>query len=246
MLNNLSRQIDHSKTEDNQPIYRQLAYALEEMISKDYQPGDYLPSENELAEKFSVNRHTVRRAMDDLVAAGFIVRQQGKGCLIINNQIEYSLSAGRFTASLDKLRLSSTSEILKSEIIECNHKIANYLGIDEGQPVTVIETLRFVEDQPMSIITHFLNTQRLPNIGNLYQSGSLHECIEKNYQIKLNRNSALISAVMPNHDEAFYLKCSLTRPLLKVKSFNTLVENSQQVIEVSVSRSRSDRFQIKI
>ena len=244
--NNLSRQIGDSDGAENQPIYRQLAYTLEAMIAKDYQPGSYLPSENELAESFGVNRHTVRRAMDDLVAAGFIIRQQGKGSLVINNQIEYAFDTGRFTASLDKLRLNTTSQVLKSDLIACNQKVADYLGVNKDDEVAVIETLRSVDDQPVSLITHFLNTQFLPDIEKSYQGGSLHEHIENNYDIRLKRTSALISAVMPNHDEVFYLKCSLARPLLKIKSFNSLQNQLDQVIEASVSRSRSDRFQIKI
>ena len=53
----------------SQPIYRQVASVLENMIFKNHKTGDYLPSENELALYFKVNRHTVRRALDDLVTA---------------------------------------------------------------------------------------------------------------------------------------------------------------------------------
>lgn len=247
----MSRQVELSaningNNDSSQPIYKQLAYALEEMICKDYQPGDYLPSENDLAIRFHVNRHTIRRAMDDLVAAGFVLRKQGKGAMVINNQIEYTLSQGKFTATLDKLRKSSSSEVLKSDVIPCNSKVANYLGIEEGQPVIVIETLRWVDDQPMSLITHFLNPQYVPSIDSLYQGGSLHDCIEEHFGLSLIRTSALISAVMPDHDDAFHLKSSLTKPLLKVKSFNGLEDQPEILIEVSVSRSRSDRFQVKV
>lgn len=243
-FNNLSRQFNSDN--DNAPIYRQLTDALESIINKEYQPGSYLPSENELAEYFSVNRHTVRRALDELVNAGLILRQQGKGSLVINNSIEYAFNTGRFTASLDKLRISSASQVIKSDIIHCNQKVADYLNIEVGEEVTVIETLRSVNDQPVSIISHFLNKKILPDIELHYQSGSLHNCIEKHYGIQLIRSSALISATMPNQDDAFYLKCPSNRPLLKIKSFNTNKEKTQQMVEFSISRNRSDRFQIKI
>jgi GntR family phosphonate transport system transcriptional regulator len=228
------------------PIYRQLACTLEDMITKDFKVGDYLPSENELSLQFGVNRHTVRRAIDDLVTAGFILRQQGKGSLIINNQIEYPLSSGRFTASLDKLRRHSTSELLKSDRVTSTSKVADYLGISEGNEIIVIETLRFVDNQPISLITHFLNPEYVPDIDNLYLGGSLHQCIQDNYQIKLNRISALISAVMPDRGDAFQLKSSLSQPLLKIKSFNAIENEDEKIVEVSISRNRSDRFQIKI
>ncbi len=243
----LSRQAGYEFYSDNgQPIYRQLADALEDIIAKYYQLGDYLPSENELAMRFQVNRHTVRRAMDDLVAAGLIVRKQGKGALVINNYIEYSLAQGKFTATLDKLRKKSESEVVSNDVISCNSKIADYFGIEEGQPIIFIETLRHVDDQPMSLITHYLNPKYVSDIDQNYKSGSLHQCIKENYSIELLRNSAVISAVMPTHDDAFYLKSALSQPLLRVKSFNGIKSSPQEIVEVSVSRSRSDRFQIKV
>ncbi|MGH1440412.1 MAG: phosphonate metabolism transcriptional regulator PhnF [Cellvibrionaceae bacterium] len=246
----MSRQVDKRSHLINagkgRPIYRQVACALETMISKEFEVGDYLPSENELSLHFNVNRHTVRRAVDDLVAAGFILRQQGKRSLIINDQIEYSLNSGRFTASLDKLRRNTSSQLIKSDLVPSNPKIANYLGIKEGAAVIVIETLRFVDSQPISLITHFLNSQYVPNIQGIYEGGSLHQCIEDHYQLKLKRTSALISAVMPTKEDAFQLKSSLTQPLLKIKSFNAIESDVEKIVEVSISRNRSDRFQIKV
>jgi len=49
-----------NRHDDNQPVYRQVAYALEDIILNDLEMGDFLPSENELSLRFGVNRHTVR------------------------------------------------------------------------------------------------------------------------------------------------------------------------------------------
>lgn len=238
-----NHQLDHTK---GQPIYKQLASALEGVICSDYKEGDYLPSENELAAHFNINRHTVRRATDDLVAAGFIVRRKGKGAMIINNQVEYTLAAGRFTDTLDKLRRQSHSVVLSKRHAQCTKKIADYLAIKEGASVIIIDTLRLVDDEPMSLITHHLNPEYVSGIDDYYQGGSLHDCIEQQCGVSLCRTSALISAVMPNNEEALHLKSSLVRPLLKIKSFNGLASSPEEIVEVSISRSRSDRFQIKV
>lgn len=245
------KQARHERHEAfDQPRYKQLVYAIEGMISKDFVVGSYLPSENDLALHFGVNRHTVRRAIDDLVAAGFVLRQQGKGSLVINQHIEYALSSGRFTTTLDKLGHSTETHIIKSEKIPCNKKVASYLGIKvdvkESHWVYMIQTSRWVDGNPMSLITHFLNPEYVPGIENYYEDGSLHECIQRHYDLSLIRTSALISAVMPSNEEALLLKSALTKPLLKVKSFNSMADCSEKIVEVSVSLSRSDRFQIKV
>jgi GntR family phosphonate transport system transcriptional regulator len=233
-------------TVTQQPVYRQVSQALEKLICDNCALGDYLPSENRLAAQFQVNRHTVRRAIDELVTAGLIARKQGKGSQIINNRIDYSLTSGRFTATLDKLRRKTQSDVIKEDVIEATEKIAAYLNIDVGSRVIVLDTLRFVDGFPISIITHYLNPMYVPNINKHYTSGSLHECIENMYGLTLCRSEALISAVMPSRDESFLLKVPLSTPLLKIKSFNSVADKKDAVVEVSISRSRADRFQIQV
>ena len=49
------------------PVYIQISHALRQEIQNFYKAGDTLPSESELASRYSVNRHTLRRAVDELV-----------------------------------------------------------------------------------------------------------------------------------------------------------------------------------
>lgn len=55
--------------EHGESLYVQIARQLEQEVAALYSPGDYLPSEGELASRFGVNRHTLRRAIDELVEA---------------------------------------------------------------------------------------------------------------------------------------------------------------------------------
>lgn len=230
----------------SKPIYRQVSEALVKVICEHCTLGDYLPSENTLAAQYKVNRHTVRRAVDDLISAGFISRKQGKGSQVINNRIDYSLEKGRFTSTLDALGCQSESRLLSAQQIACPAKIARYLNLDDSSPVIKLETLRFVEGDPISLITHFLNPGYTPDAERLYTGGSLHLFIERSYQIELIRSQALISAEMPARDDAALLRVSLDSPLLKIESFNAIKEDLNAVVEISISRSRSDRFQIKV
>ncbi|MGS2716620.1 GntR family transcriptional regulator [Eionea flava] len=238
------------RSDSDQPIYKQLVCLLEAMIAESYPAGCYLPSENELAMHFGVNRHTVRRAIDDLVTAGFVLRQQGKGCLVINQHIHYALSKGRFTRTVDQLGHSTKTDIIKCESVKCHQKIAKSLGINtsdtHGNRVYLIQTLRWVDGEPMTLISHFLNPHYVPDIEHCYKGGSLHDCIEKNYQLFLRRTNAFISAVMPSNDDALFLKCALNQPLLRVKSFNSMTSSPEKIVEVSISLNRSDRFQITV
>ena len=63
--------------------YQEIAAKLEQELRQHYRCGDYLPAEQQLAARFEVNRHTLRRAIDQLVEKGWVQRRQGVGVLVL-------------------------------------------------------------------------------------------------------------------------------------------------------------------
>ena len=63
--------------------YQEIAAQLEQELRQHYRCGDYLPAEQQLAARFEVNRHTLRRAIDQLVEKGWVQRRQGVGVLVL-------------------------------------------------------------------------------------------------------------------------------------------------------------------
>ena len=62
------------------PLYLQLKdLLLRDMETRQWRPGEALPSEIELAARFGVSQGTVRKAIDALAADNLVVRRQGKG-----------------------------------------------------------------------------------------------------------------------------------------------------------------------
>ena len=56
----------------------------QQIVQGDYQPGDLLPSENQLVETYNVSRETIRKALNLLINAGYIQKKQGKGSIVLN------------------------------------------------------------------------------------------------------------------------------------------------------------------
>ncbi len=73
--------------------YQEIAARLEQELRHHYRCGDYLPAEQQLATRFDVNRHTLRRAIDQLVERGWVQRRQGVGVLVLMRPIDYPLNA---------------------------------------------------------------------------------------------------------------------------------------------------------
>lgn len=157
------------------PIFRQIADSLQQDVLQHYQAGDCLPSEQELADRFSVNRHTLRRGIDELVDLGLVERVHGKGVFVLDAPVDYAIGKhSRFTENLEALGKTSDSRLLRKLEIMAKGNVAKRLQIDEGEPMLWLETLRQVDGKPFCLISHYLPLKRLGDGVRDYQNGSLH------------------------------------------------------------------------
>src|SRR5690554_307505 len=73
------------------PLHAQLrALLLDQLQSELYEAGDVLPTEQELERTYGVSRMTVRRALSDLAASGYIVRRAGRGSMVLHQKVRHS------------------------------------------------------------------------------------------------------------------------------------------------------------
>ncbi|MGC8491850.1 MAG: GntR family transcriptional regulator [Syntrophobacteraceae bacterium] len=137
--------------ENGETIYSQISKALRSEILQHYRLGDCLPAEPQLAERFAVNRHTLRRAVDVLVAEGIVQRRHGRGTFV-TAPLQYPITQGtRFTENLAKISKNIETLLLRKLIIPARGGVAEKLGLDIESPVIWLETLRMVEDLPFCI-----------------------------------------------------------------------------------------------
>src|SRR5471030_3354054 len=106
-------------------VYQQIAAELEHELRNGYRCGDYLPPEQQLAERFQVNRHTLRRAVDQLVDRGWLQRRQGIGILVLMRPYDYPLHARtHFSQNLLDQGSHPTSELLLEVLRPCSEPVA--------------------------------------------------------------------------------------------------------------------------
>jgi GntR family phosphonate transport system transcriptional regulator len=227
-----------------QPAYRQISEKLTKEVQSLYQPGDLLPPENALASMFGVNRHTLRKAVDELVIDGLVQRQHGKGIYVLDSAIKYSIgSRTRFTEALEAQGYSTESQVLDKKVISARGKVAKRLGIAEGERVIYIESLRKVEGTPFCLISHYLPLSLCPELFENYNSGSLHKFLETACAISLTRQESLVSTTLPDAEAGKKLQMPLRIPILKVKSIN-IDSKTQKPVEYAVTRFRGDAAEL--
>src|SRR5690606_14468787 len=134
-----------------------IAHQLEQEIAQFYAAGNCLPSEKELVLRFGVNRHTLRRAIDELVDMGLVERQHGRGVFVLDTHIDYQIGAAtRFTENINALGLPSTNRIVRKQWLPASPRIAERLQMQQGDTVLWMETLRLADSRPLCVISHFV------------------------------------------------------------------------------------------
>ncbi|OON39786.1 phosphonate metabolism transcriptional regulator PhnF [Izhakiella australiensis] len=226
-------------------LYQAIATQLEDELRSRYRSGEYLPSEKQLAARFAVNRHTLRRAVDELVDKGLVQRRQGKGILVLMRPWDYPLHAqAHFSQNLLEQGSTPGSQRLLAVLRPCNADVAAALACEEGQTVIHLRTLRSVNGIPVSIINHYLpDLSWWPTLQH-FSAGSLHEFIASELGCALTRRQTRISARRAKAKESKLLTIALQAPLLCVRTLN--VHASGEVAEYSVSLTRADMLELTL
>ena len=226
-------------------LYAQIAEVLECEYVRQGATGDRLPAEGELAARFGVNRHTLRRAVDELIAEGLLERQHGVGIFITDQLLDYRVGAStRFTQTLADIGIATDTKVIRKMIAPASAGVARHLLLPSDEPVLWIETLRMADGIPFCVISHFLPVTPFSTMLEEYQDGSLHELLASNCGT-LRRTESLVTAVLPQGDDAKLLSITQNRPVLRVKSLNVLDQDGTPV-EYAITRFRADRIQLRI
>ncbi len=224
-------------------VYKQIQHLLQEEIRTRYVGGDVLPSEQELSDRFGVNRHTLRRAVDELVSLGLLERRHGKGTFVLE-PMNYPIHSGtRFTEWLSSSGRDAHTRVLRKHLVPASDGVARRLGIEEGRLVIWIETLRSVDSRPFCISAHFFCKDGFEPVLQGYSGGSLHHFLSESLGIELRRIESLITVVTPQGDDAILLRMNPSQPLLRTKSVNVDVRTGRPV-EYTVTRFRGDRVEL--
>lgn len=177
-------------------LWRQIADRIRLAIGSG-EFAERLPPEMALAERFGVNRHTVRGAIAALVQEGVLRAEQGRGTFIERKQrLAYPIGVRtRFSEGLQGQTKDRRGILLTHALEPADQRTSEALGLAQGAMVTRLETLSEADGRPVSRATSFFEALRFPGIEKAYaESGSITAALKSFGISDYFRHSTLISA----------------------------------------------------
>ena len=230
------------------PYYLQLSELLRENIHGGaWPPGHQLPGEHMLCDTYGLSRSVVRQALSELEHEGLIYRRRGKGAFVAEAKIVESL-AQKLTGFHQDMRERGhrpISQVLAQAVVPAPASIARQLELPSGAPVVHLQRLRFVNDEPIVLVSSYLPEAYCPGLENVdFSEQSLYTYLEHTYDLHIARGRRRMEAVGAGEREAQLLQIPVGAPLLKLDSVSYLEDGTP--LEYYRALHRGDRSQFEI
>ena len=229
-------------------IWRQIADEIRgDIMAGKLATGARMPAEMELADRFGVNRHTVRSAIAALTQEGVLRAEQGRGTFVANaKRLTYQIGRRtRISQSLASQVRDMKGALLASGTAPASPDIAEALEIEPGSPVMRLETLHNADGRPVSRATLWISAEQFPEVAKDYEeSGSITVAFRKAGIADYFRKSTIISARHADSDDLKHLKLSPGAIVLTAKAIN--VNTDGVPIQYSLTRFSADSMEFSI
>ena len=171
-----------------QPLYDQLVDILSEKIDHEYRPGDLMPSERELSERYGLSRTTVRLALQELERLGLVIRQHGRGTFVADRSAQTTnlMQSYSFTEQMRELGRVPETTILEFCEFEADKNLAKHMGTRIGEKLFKLKRLRSADGMPMMIERSYLPVRKFLSLKRpMLEKKPLYDVIEQDFREKI-------------------------------------------------------------
>jgi GntR family transcriptional regulator, phosphonate transport system regulatory protein len=228
-------------------LWRRIADEIEQSIARGvYEQGSKLPGEIDIAARFGVNRHTVRRAIAALAERGVVRAERGSGTYVEARPLAYPIRRRtRFSEIVGEAGRAAGGRLIGSATEAADADVAQRLRTEIGAPVVRLETLQHADRVPLCVGTTWLSARRFPDAARAYASTQSMTRMLAHFGVRdYVRQRTDVTAAMANAADANNLNIALGRPLLVVNKLDADANG----VPVLISRTRfaADRVALVI
>ncbi|NRB05866.1 MAG: phosphonate metabolism transcriptional regulator PhnF [Rhodobacteraceae bacterium] len=206
---------------DKTPIWKAIANALrDDLVQGRYVQGDKIPTEASLADRFGVNRHTVRHALSHLIEEGLLRSRRGSGVFVTAQPTEYPIGTRvRFHENLLAAGRIPDKKVLSVEVRQPSE--GEKAALKGTERVCAYHGLSRADGQPIALFESVFPLDRLPGLDLAFQEvSSVTEALKRVGVTDFTRASTHLTAIMATATHALHLHISEGSPVLRTTNLN--------------------------
>jgi GntR family transcriptional regulator len=203
------------------PLYKDVKRQLMEALTRgEWKPGEAIPSERRIAERFGISIGTVRKAIDELVAENILIRQQGRGTFVATHTRDRLLFYFFHIVPEQGPKEYPEVELLSFVRAKAERGVADRLQIEAGDPVLRIRNALRLAGKRMIIDDITVSAQRFPGLSEKRfreRPSTIYNLYQDFYGISVVRSSERLRAVAADAEIAQLLGIAPGAPLLQIR-----------------------------
>ena len=202
------------------PLYHQVYLDLRSAIEDgEWQPGDRIPPERELATRYGCSVITIRRALTDLAREQRLERTQGRGTFVLPPRIDRDLEEPMsFTEEMQTRGLDPQTRLVAARPESAGEAVAAALALEPGSPTLFLERLRLADGEPLLLEQVHLPAERFPGLlASDLEHDSLYRILTERYDTHVVRAREAFEPVLLRAHEAELLARPRRTPALLVE-----------------------------
>jgi GntR family phosphonate transport system transcriptional regulator len=235
--------VDTRKT----PLWQAIAQSLRgEIADRSYAAGDKLPTEANLAQRFGVNRHTVRHALKALAEEGLVRSRRGAGVYVAARPTDYPIGRRvRFRRNVLAGGQMPEKRLLQVEERPATADEAARLRLGPGETLCVARGLSLADGQPLALFASHFPASRLPGIAvALREERGVTEALARCGVADYTRLTTRISARAATATQALQLHVAEGAPLIYATSINA--DETGTPVEYGLTWFAGDRVTLTV
>jgi GntR family transcriptional regulator len=225
------------------PLYQQVREKLTQRIADGrWKAGQIVPSEMQIAAELGVSQGTVRKALDDMTAARFLVRQQGRGTFVATHDEARILFQFFKLKPDDADGLFPESEVLGVSDAQASAEEAAKLGLFKGEPVIRIRRVRSLAGKRCIVETIVLAAAVFDGLQEGEIPNNLYNTYAERFGVTIAGGNETLKAVAASAKDARDLGLSAGAPLLLIDRVATSIEGRPMEWRVSLCETSAMHY----
>ena len=193
----------------------------EDLVRGRYPMGQALPAEKDLSKELDVSIGTLRKAVDELVAEGIVVRRQGRGTYVAEHDLKRLLYYFFHVVKHDvDKKANPRVDLVSLNTAVATKEEASKLNLKEGAPVWRLVNCLYLEERCVMIDQITLDKKRFKNLTRaefINREGSIYQLYQMKYGQTVVRSSERLRASLVSKQHAEWLDIKPNSPVLVIR-----------------------------